>query len=96
MKKRKDTRLMQIAEVMMKYEGNSSIDVNDFANYNGVIPNPGAKSYNNSVEMNNGSQSRLKGKWYQEPKGPSAMNQFFIIRRPAHFRYEFFFKSSVL
>ena len=74
MKKRKDTRLMQIAEVMMKYEGNSSIDVNDFANYNGVIPNPGAKSYNNSVEMNNGSQSRLKGKWYQEPKGPSAMN----------------------
>lgn len=73
MKKRKDTRLMQISEVMMKYEGTSA-DVNDFANYNGVIPNPGAKSDNNSVEMNNGSQSKLKKKWYLEPQGPSAMN----------------------
>ena len=88
MKKRKDTRLMQIAEVMMKYESVPGTDVNDFANYNGVIPNPGATSDNNSVEMNNGSQSKLKKKWYLEPKGPSAMNigypeQEFILAEAA-------------
>ena len=57
-------------------------------NYKGVIPNPGATGDNNNTDMEDGSQSRLKSKWYLEPVGPSAMNigypeQEFILAEAA-------------
>ncbi len=73
MSSRHDMRLPQFAEVMIKLEGKNA-DINDFSNYKGVIPNPGATSDNNNEDMDKGQQSRLKKKWYLEPQGPSAMN----------------------
>ena len=67
---------------------NSGVDINDFSNYNGVIPNPGANSDNNNEDMDSGNQSKLNRRWYLEPQGPSAMNigypeQEFILAEAA-------------
>ena len=73
MRERGDMRLPKLAEMMIKLDGKNA-DPTDLANYKGVIPNPGATGDNNNTDMENGSQSRLKSKWYLEPVGPSAMN----------------------
>lgn len=87
MRERQDMRLPKLAEVMIRLDGKGA-DANDLANYKGVIPNPGAASDNNNTDMEDGSQSRLKAKWYLEPVGPSAMNigypeQEFILAEAA-------------
>ena len=84
---RGDMRLPKLAEMMIKLDGKNA-DPTDLANYKGVIPNPGATGDNNNTDMENGSQSRLKSKWYLEPVGPSAMNigypeQEFILAEAA-------------
>lgn len=84
---RHDMRLPKLAEVVMRLE-NSGVDINDFSNYNGVIPNPGANSDNNNEDMDSGNQSKLNRRWYLEPQGPSAMNigypeQEFILAEAA-------------
>mgnify|MGYP004713854985 FL=1 len=73
MRERGDMRLPKLAEMMIKLDGKNA-DPTDLANYKGVIPNPGATGDNNNTDMEDGSQSRLKSKWYLEPVGPSAMN----------------------
>ena len=87
MRERGDMRLPKLAEMMIKLDGKNA-DPTDLANYKGVIPNPGATGDNNNTDMENGSQSRLKSKWYLEPVGPSAMNigypeQEFILAEAA-------------
>lgn len=66
MRERGDMRLPKLAEMMIKLDGKNA-DPTDLANYKGVIPNPGATGDNNNTDMENGSQSRLKSKWYLEP-----------------------------
>ena len=87
MRERGDMRLPKLAEMMIKLDGKNA-DPTDLANYKGVIPNPGATGDNNNTDMEDGSQSRLKSKWYLEPVGPSAMNigypeQEFILAEAA-------------
>ena len=87
MRERGDMRLPKLAEMMIKLDGKNA-DPTDLANYKGVIPNPGATGDNNNTDMKDGSQSRLKSKWYLEPVGPSAMNigypeQEFILAEAA-------------